>query len=377
MEVDAELGQDRLIVDSYGRPLYLPRDCSHRPVGSLACLRSPAAFLASFSPEAMAGHSLFGTAAMISAWYASNIGVLLLNKYLLSVYGFKFPIFLTFLHMLACSFLSYTVSVCGLVPRQYIKSRSQFLKIAALACVFALSVVLGNISLKYIPVSFNQAIGATTPVFTAFFSVTLLGQREEPLTYAALVPVVGGIILASSAEPSFVLRGFIACVSATAARAFKSVLQSLLLTSENERMNSMNLLMYMAPIAALVLLPPAVAMESSAFRRAGELSELHDGFSLMLGLNMATSFLVNLTNFLVTKSTSALTLQVLGNAKGAVAVVVSVMLFKNPVTANGMIGYTITVCGVVGYGEAKKYAKRRLQRQSRMDVESGEGGSTK
>lgn len=63
---------------------------------------------------------------------------------------------------------------------------------------------------------------------------------------------------------------------------------------------------------------------------------------------------VNLTNFLVTKHTSALTLQVLGNAKGAVAVVVSILIFKNPVSVTGMFGYLLTVLGVILYSEAKK-----------------------
>ena len=47
-------------------------------------------------------------------------------------------------------------------------------------------------------------------------------------------------------------------------------------------------------------------------------------------------------------------LQVLGNAKGAVAVVTSILLFRNPVTIMGMFGYSITVLGVVLYSEAKR-----------------------
>lgn len=46
--------------------------------------------------------------------------------------------------------------------------------------------------------------------------------------------------------------------------------------------------------------------------------------------------------------------QVLGNAKGAVAVVVSILIFRNPVSVTGMLGYTLTVIGVVLYSEAKK-----------------------
>lgn len=50
-------------------------------------------------------------------------------------------------------------------------------------------------------------------------------------------------------------------------------------------------------------------------------------------------------------------MQVLGNAKGAVAVVISILLFRNPVTFIGIAGYTMTVMGVVGYGEAKRRYK--------------------
>ena len=46
--------------------------------------------------------------------------------------------------------------------------------------------------------------------------------------------------------------------------------------------------------------------------------------------------------------------QVLGNAKGAVAVVVSILIFKNPISFIGMAGYGLTVIGVVMYSEAKK-----------------------
>ncbi|CAI5467055.1 unnamed protein product [Closterium sp. Yama58-4] len=115
---------------------------------------------------------------------------------------------------------------------QPLKSSSQLLRIVALSAVFCFSVVGGNTSLRFIPVSFNQAIGATTPFFTAVFAYLLTFKREAALTYAALLPVVLGVVIASGSEPSFHLFGFIICVSATAARALKSVLQGLLLQSD-------------------------------------------------------------------------------------------------------------------------------------------------
>jgi len=58
--------------------------------------------------------------------------------------------------MITCSLMSGVLAAGNLVPVQHISSARQFGKVTVLALVFCLSVVLGNISLKYIPVSFNQ-----------------------------------------------------------------------------------------------------------------------------------------------------------------------------------------------------------------------------
>ncbi|KAK1321256.1 putative sugar phosphate/phosphate translocator [Acorus calamus] len=56
---------------------------------------------------------------MASSWYLSNIKVLLLNKYLLTIYGYRYPIFLITLHMLFCSaYSSAAIHFPALVPLQ-------------------------------------------------------------------------------------------------------------------------------------------------------------------------------------------------------------------------------------------------------------------
>ncbi|KAJ8540469.1 hypothetical protein K7X08_030388 [Anisodus acutangulus] len=235
-------------------------------------------------------------------------------------------------------------SICGALDGGT-KNSSQFFTIG------------GNISLRYLPVSFNQAIGATTPFFTAVFAYLMTLKREAWLTYVTLLPVVTGVVIASGGEPSFHLFGFIMCVGATAARALKSVLQGILLSSEGEKLNSMNLLLYMAPIAVVFLLPATLLMEENVVGITLALARDDSRIIWLLLFNSALAYFVNLTNFLVTKHTSALTLQVLGNAKGAVAVVISILIFRNPVSVTGMLGYALTVFGVILYSEAKKRSK--------------------
>ncbi|XP_074364371.1 putative sugar phosphate/phosphate translocator At3g11320 [Apium graveolens] len=323
--------------------------------------------------SAITGNRFF-TVGLVSAWYLSNIGVLLLNKYLLSNYGFKYPIFLTMCHMIACSLLSYiAVAWMELVPRQMIRSRVQFFKISALSFVFCASVVSGNISLRYLPVSLNRAIGATTPFFTAVFAYLITMKTESQLVYATLVPVVTGAIIASGGESSFHFFGLLMCVAATAGRALKTVLQGVLLSSEGEKLNSMNLLLYMAPIAVVLLLPVTLYIEGNVVNITLALASVDFMIVWYLLFNSVLAYFVNLANFLVTMHTSALTLQVLGNAKGAVAVVVSILIFQNPVSVTGMLGHALTVFGVILYSEAKKRSKCDIGLDKKVPLTGGKG----
>uniref|UniRef100_A0A061RBV7 Putative sugar phosphate phosphate translocator n=1 Tax=Tetraselmis sp. GSL018 TaxID=582737 RepID=A0A061RBV7_9CHLO len=307
------------------------------------------------------------TAFTIVAWYSSNIGVILLNKYVLSFYNFKYPIFLTLCHMLTCTICCQLTVTAGITTPTFVRNVSHLKKISCLAVVFCASVVFGNISLRFLPVSFNQAVGATTPFFTAVLSYLITGAVENTKTYFALIPVMVGIMIASGFEPSFHLMGFLACVGGTGARALKSVIQSVILSDAEDQMDSMNLLRYMAPVASVVLLPLSLLMEDAPFFKAQGIAAEYPTFYFALGVNCFLAFFVNLTNFLVTKYTSALTLQVLGNAKGVVAVAISILLFRNPVSYVALVGYGITVLGVVAYSRAKSSSKAHFNSKAGHD----------
>ena len=90
-------------------------------------------------------------------YYFSNSFVVLTNKQLISMMGFKFPIFLTCMHMTATVFLSYLMlDVWEVFQKQAVSSKKQRTNITLLAVMFAVSLLCGNWSLKYIHVSFMQ-----------------------------------------------------------------------------------------------------------------------------------------------------------------------------------------------------------------------------
>lgn len=144
--------------------------------------------------------------------------------------------------MLASTLMTALCIKLKVVPAQPIHSNSQYSKIFLLAAIFGGSIYLGNASLRFLPISFNQMVGATTPFFTALLAFIMLGTVERYEVYIALIPIVAGVMVSSGGEPQFHLIGLIVCLLSTAARALKSVLQSLLMSNTEEKLDSLNLL---------------------------------------------------------------------------------------------------------------------------------------
>lgn len=90
----------------------------------------------------------------------------------------------------------------------------------------------------------------------------------------------------------------------------RSLSQGILLSSDSEKLTSMNLLMYMAPIASAALLPASLLMEGNVLAVTLQKGAESPRIFAYLAGNMTMAYLVNLMNFIVTKHTSALTLQV-------------------------------------------------------------------
>ena len=155
-------------------------------------------------------------------------------------------------------------------------------------------------SFKYVDVSLEQALAASTPAFTAAMGVVILGKRERPRVWLTLVPVAGGAALSAGGAPEFHLLGVCLVFASNAARAVKSCMQELLLSRESA-LDSMNLLRYMSAFSAATLLPMALALEGPTEIYERLLRVRQDGtLAAALAANCTGAFAVNLTQFMVT-----------------------------------------------------------------------------
>jgi solute carrier family 35 protein E4 len=252
-----------------------------------------------------------GTVIVIGCWFTLNVIISNLNSWVLKREKFSYPVLLTVVHMLACRMLS------GIALRSVMRpttdrpvSESTLSKVRLLALSFCASVACGNIALKYIFVSFAQMVTAATPLFTMVLMYVVAGKRYSAASYASMLPMCGGVMLCTAGELNFNALGFAAVVSASLFRGLKSIQQARLLTTEDERLSSLELLYHMSGFSVFPLLAYTLLVESPALRDPrlrGQQSLRLWGLVLLSG---GVSFLLNIANFLVTKRTSAVTLQV-------------------------------------------------------------------
>jgi len=293
----------------------------------------------------------------IVGWFAFNISIANVNKWIFSSYDFRYPVFLTCLHMIVSMILSALLIKGGWYPLKELTSWKKWCtKILPLAAIFCASVALGNVGLRYIFVSYAQIVTATTPLFTVLAVRCLSRQSLKWEVYLSMIPIAGGVGLASWQEADFHLFGFAAIVAATALRAVKSVWQGLLLSDEDDRLDAISLLYYMSPPCFAILFFIAVFSEPELMLDSVAFGQMLSDWNLMSWLisSGVIAFFLNIMNLLVTKYTSAVTLQVLGNVKVVLSILVSVLIFQNQVSFFSWIGCSVTLLGVNWYSMATK-----------------------
>merc|ERR1712232_614107 len=81
--------------------------------------------------------------------------------------------------------------------------------------------------------------------------------------------------------------------------------------------------------------------------------------SIILLINGTMAFFLNYSNFQFTRHTSALTVTVAGNVKHVLTILLSVALFRNPISAVNAVGSAIAIAGAAWYSFSNYKEKTR------------------
>ncbi|XP_015733820.1 solute carrier family 35 member E4 [Coturnix japonica] len=286
----------------------------------------------------------------VAAWLGTGTALAGLNKWIFASHGFRYPLLLSSLHMLAAVALGYPLGwVRG--PPPAVRPRA---RIYLLSLTFCGSVALGNLGLSLVPLDAAQAVHATAPLATLLLSALLRGRRHHPLQYAAMGPVCAGAACSIAGGVRFHQPGGCVLLAATVLRALKSLQQSLLL--QEGRLDAVSLLCLTALPSFCLLFGAAVALEvapawQGVLRYDGSL------WGCVL-LSCLGSVLYNLASFCVLSLTSALTIHLLGNITVVGNLLLSRLLFGSSLSALSYLGIALTLAGMFMYQQPQLIARR-------------------
>ncbi|CAN6708817.1 unnamed protein product [Malus baccata var. baccata] len=275
----------------------------------------------------------------LGSMYLLNIYFNIYNKQVLKVY--PFPATVTAFQFGCGTVMIILMWALNLYPRPNLTRSQQFYR----WLWHTVGNLLTNISLGEIAVSFTHTIKAMEPFFTVVFSALLLAERPSIWVVSSLVPIVGGVALASFTEDRFNYCMFCNRIGFGSAMASNVTNQSRNVLSKKfmESLDNINLFSVITIVSFILLVPSAILSEGVKFTPSYLHSAANEGLnikelcvrSLLAGFCFHTYQQVS---YMILQMVSPVTHAVGNCVKRLVVIVSSVIFFQTPVSPMNALG---------------------------------------
>ena len=209
--------------------------------------------------------------------------------------------------------------------------------------------------------SFTHIVKAAEPAVSAALSAVFLNSFLPLPVYLSLIPVMGGVALASLTELNFTWLSFIAAMVSNIASAARGIVGKQSMSKPiGKNMDALNLYAVMTILATIMMLPLTIIMEGK-YLVPVVTKIIQDGLGKTIGTQVLLSalfyYLYNEVAFLALDNVAPVT-HALGNTiKRVVIIITSVLVFGNKMTTQGALGSGIAILGVLLYSLAKNHFK--------------------
>lgn len=297
--------------------------------------------------------SLFGL------WYALNIGYNIYNKKVLNLAP-ELTYTTAFLQLFLG--LAYVLPVWGFGFRKAPELTTDDVKtLLPVATLHTLTHLGAVVSLGAGAVSFTHIVKAAEPAVSAALSAVFLKSFLPVPVYLTLVPVMGGVALASLTELSFSAKSFAAAMVSNVASASRGIVgKKSMGEPPGKNMNAANLYAVMTIIASVFCLPIALFLEGGNIAptlKALTANGLRKTFAVQTFLSAIFYYLYNEVAFLTLDNVAPVT-HALGNTiKRVVIIIASVIVFGTKMTTKGVVGSATAIFGVLLYSLARNKFK--------------------
>lgn len=284
----------------------------------------------------------------LGVWMANNIAVTLSNKAIFANVDFKYPYALTTVHM-ACNILGsqlYFMFNDSTKPK-YIEGKNRY-PIFLFSIFFAMNIAIGNMSLRWVSVNFNQVMRALVPAIVMLISMLFFGKNYSSSRKWAVLPIVFGVALTFYGDMQFTATGLFYTLLCIILAALKAVMSGELLTGDL-KLHPIDLINKMCPLA-LIQTAFLSVLTGEAISIANRWDEIFfSNVPRVLLLSGFLSFTLNVSSFVANQQTSPLTLCIAANVKQVLLVVFGTLYFGDTVGLLNGIGIIVVLVGSFKY----------------------------
>ncbi|KAJ1639240.1 triose or hexose phosphate/phosphate translocator [Pavlovales sp. CCMP2436] len=229
-------------------------------------------------------------------------------------------------------------------------------KMIPIAIFFALAHAFSVFSMGMGAVSFTQIVKAAEPAFAAVLGTTIYGKHVSKAKWLALIPVIGGVCLASLKELDFAWSALISAMLANLMAAFRANENKRLMDTPGlkDRIGTVgNQFALTMILSTFVMLPIWLLTEASKW---GQFVDTFKASKILQG-NLITSglffYIYNELSTLTIKKTSATTQSVANTAKRVIVIVGVALVLKESLDPMKLLGCAIGIGGVFLYSIVK------------------------
>ncbi|XVF09306.1 hypothetical protein REPUB_Repub07fG0081400 [Reevesia pubescens] len=290
---------------------------------------------------------------LFGLWYLFNIYFNIYNKQVLKV--FHYPVTVTVIQFAIGTVLVALMWTFNLYKRPKITG-ARLAAILPLAVVHTLGNLFTNMSLGKVAVSFTHTIKAMEPFFSVVLSAMFLGELPTLWVVGSLLPIVGGVALASVTEASFNWAGFWTAMASNLTNQSRNVLSKKVMVKKEDSMDNITLFSIITVMSFILLAPAAIFMEGVKFTPAYlQSAGLNVKEVAVRSLIAALSFhAYQQVSYMILQRVSPVTHSVGNCVKRVVVIVSSVLFFKTPVSPINSLGTGIALAGVFLYSRVKR-----------------------
>ncbi|KAJ8901106.1 hypothetical protein NDN08_004966 [Rhodosorus marinus] len=305
----------------------------------------------------------------VALYWVISISIVFVNKTLLSspTNNIDAPSFITWYQCVVTVASVWFMGTMGIanVPKFELK-RDVLPKIVPLSCVFTGMILLNNLCLKYVELSFYQIARSLTILFNVAFDWIVLGNRTSLKAFGCVLLVFFGFLLGNKEEVRWSVQGVAYGVSAS----FFVAMNAIYVKKKYPLVDNdpWKITLYNNFISSFLFFPimfgfgePKIVMQSPNIYRSE--------FWVLMTFGGALGVLISFATAAQIKYTSPLTHNISATAKAAAQTVLGLMWYKNPITPLGGLSVGIVLGGSLLYTLIRRSEMQAKDKEAKAVVE--------